>query len=264
MSLAPMIRVLYQSRLKANERLVLLAIADNADDIGVAWPGIPTIAAKMGDVSHQTVRTSMRAAVAKGELLVAWGSGRRGANVYWVRTGVPEDYPWPDEFVDALARSRRMVATGKVKLPLGFELPAPPDPSKTQEGCTPPEFRGGAFFDPSRILTDPSRMQEGTPSNLQEGNPQSTIQEPCAREAASVLDQIRQRLGQAKFGSWFADVHLRDGEAGALIIETASRFGADHMRQEFADVLEKQLGRRIHFMARTPCATGNQGQEGKA
>ena len=88
-------------------------------------------------------------------------------------------------------------------------------------------------------------MQEGTPSNLQEGNPQSTIQEPCAREAASVLDQIRQRLGQAKFGSWFADVHLRDGEAGALIIET-------------------QLGRRIHFMARTPCATGNQGQEGKA
>lgn len=264
MSMAPMIRVLYQSRLKANERLVLLAIADNADDIGVAWPGIPTIAHKMGGVSHQTVRTAMRAAMEKGELLIAWGSGRRGANVYWVRTGVPEDFPWPEEFIEALARSRRMVATGKVNLPTGFKLPAPPDPSKMQEGGTPLELRGGAFFDPSKIPTDPSKSQEGTPSKSQEGNLHSTSQKPCAREAAPMLDLIRHGLGETAFGSWFSTVTLSESEAGTVVLEVGGKFQADRIRQDFGDKLERLLGKRVQVVARTPCAADRTATGGEA
>lgn len=272
MSLACITRVLYNSRLKANERLVLIAIADNADDMGVAWPGIPTIAKKMGGVSQQTVRTSMRAAMEAQELLIAWGGGRAGANVYWVTVGLPEEYPWPDEFSRAVARSRRFVAMGKVKLPKGMMLPTPlelrggatKDPSKMQEGSPPLEVGGGGGVDPSRISPDPSNFQEGAPSNLQEGNRHLTCQEPGAREAAPMLDLIRRGLGEAAFGSWFGDVRLRDGEAGAIVIETGGKFLADRIRQDFGDRLEKLLGKRVQVVARTPCAAGGTATGGEA
>lgn len=276
MSLACITRVLYNSRLQANQRMVLIAIADNADDIGVAWPGIPTIAKKMGGVSQQTVRTSMRAAMDAKELLIAWGGGRAGANVYWVTVGLPSEYPWPDEFSRAVARSRRFVAMGKVKLPNGMMLPTPLevgggatfDPSNLQEGSPPLEVGGGEGFDPSRISTDPSNLQEGAPSNLQEGNRHLTCQEPGAREADALLRQIRRHVGEAAFGSWFAEVRLRPetpGDmAGAIVIEAGGRFQADRIRQDFADKLEKGLGRRVHVVARTPCAAKTNGQEGKA
>jgi len=69
--------VWYHSRADASARLVLLAIADH-DGEGGAWPSIPTLA-RMTRTSASTVRRSIKALVALGELTVhlqEGGSGR--------------------------------------------------------------------------------------------------------------------------------------------------------------------------------------------
>lgn len=61
--------------------LMLLAIADFADDDGVAFPAVATLAARC----RITVRSAHRLIAelrASGELVVASGAGPRGANVY--------------------------------------------------------------------------------------------------------------------------------------------------------------------------------------
>lgn len=61
--------------------LMLLAIADFADDEGVAFPAVATLAARC----RITVRSAHRLIAelrASGELVVASGAGPRGANVY--------------------------------------------------------------------------------------------------------------------------------------------------------------------------------------
>lgn len=59
----------WQQALKPVPKLVLMALADAADDSGVCWPSMSTVAAKC-NVSTRTVRRSMQVLVARG-LMVA-------------------------------------------------------------------------------------------------------------------------------------------------------------------------------------------------
>jgi hypothetical protein len=66
------------------ERLVLLAIADQAGDDGAqAWPSVQRLASKTR-VSVRTVQRAIRALEARGELAVQVNAGMRGANLYTV------------------------------------------------------------------------------------------------------------------------------------------------------------------------------------
>ncbi|HMA46989.1 MAG TPA: helix-turn-helix domain-containing protein [Frankiaceae bacterium] len=65
-------------------RLVLLAIADTADDAGGnAWPSVATLARKTR-LDVRTVQRVIRRLVAGGHLRVAPTAGRGGTNVYTV------------------------------------------------------------------------------------------------------------------------------------------------------------------------------------
>lgn len=75
-----------RSRAEGTDRLVLLAIADSAnDDGGNAWPSVATLAGK-AKVSERTVQRSIRALVLLGEVSVDQNAGWHGTNVYTVRT----------------------------------------------------------------------------------------------------------------------------------------------------------------------------------
>lgn len=66
------------------DRLVLLAIADAADDDGGnAWPSVATLARKTR-VDPRTVQRAVRRLVAVGELTMRPNAGRNGVNVYRV------------------------------------------------------------------------------------------------------------------------------------------------------------------------------------
>lgn len=63
--------------------VVMLAIADNADDHGIAWPSVKTIARK-GRLTERAIQLAIRSLVAAGELLVYEGQGDYGTHLYWL------------------------------------------------------------------------------------------------------------------------------------------------------------------------------------
>lgn len=67
--------------------LVLLAIADFANDEGVAYPSIETLA-KKSRLSERSVQYAITALRESGELDVKYGAGPHGSNVYQVRVQI--------------------------------------------------------------------------------------------------------------------------------------------------------------------------------
>lgn len=84
MSVRVMTWVWEHSQAEGLARLVLLAIADSADDTGAnAWPSVATIASKC-KVSERTVQRVVQALAASGQLVVDWNAGPHGTNRFRV------------------------------------------------------------------------------------------------------------------------------------------------------------------------------------
>jgi hypothetical protein len=81
MSLRMMTLVWEKSQHKGSELLLLLAIADNTNDQGVAFPSIKTLARKTR-LSIRNVRYVILRLEHSGELEVSIGTGPRGCNEY--------------------------------------------------------------------------------------------------------------------------------------------------------------------------------------
>ncbi|HLO63299.1 MAG TPA: helix-turn-helix domain-containing protein [Azonexus sp.] len=81
MSVRTMARVWEFSKNKGNDLLMLLAIADFADDDGNAYPAVPTLAAKCR-MKPRNANLILAALRASGELEVRQNEGPRGANRY--------------------------------------------------------------------------------------------------------------------------------------------------------------------------------------
>lgn len=93
-----------KSTSKNGARLVLLALADRADDDGFAWPSIDDLCERT-HLSPRAVQKALTALVESEELEVEWGGGRRVRNRYRIlpkpRTsdGVTGEYPRPSDGV---------------------------------------------------------------------------------------------------------------------------------------------------------------------
>lgn len=93
-----------KSTSKNGARLVLLALADRADDHGCAWPSIDDLCERTL-LSPRAVQKALTALVESKELEVEWGGGRRVRNRYRItpkpRTsdGVTGEYPGPSDGV---------------------------------------------------------------------------------------------------------------------------------------------------------------------
>jgi hypothetical protein len=70
--------------------LLLLAIADFANDDGMAYPGIDTLAQKTRQ-SRRTVQRQISELEELGELAVEPGTGRSNTNTYWVLAGLVQN-----------------------------------------------------------------------------------------------------------------------------------------------------------------------------
>lgn len=85
MSIRVMSHVWQHSQAKGSELLLLLAIADFADDEGAAYPAVKTLAGKVR-MSIRAVNYLLKKLIEDGELAVEAGGGRGHANVYRVQT----------------------------------------------------------------------------------------------------------------------------------------------------------------------------------
>lgn len=135
------------------DKLVLLAVADSAnDDGGNAWPSIALLSRKAG-VNERTVQRAIRRLVESGALRVKANAGRHGVNVYRVVMKPPaQSHP------DNLSPRRSATVT---KPPRQNAAPAespntpgtvPPEPSLNR-----PKSRTANAVLPQRTITQRSK-----------------------------------------------------------------------------------------------------------
>lgn len=87
MSIRKMNDVWKLSEQSGGKLLLLLAIADFANDAGMAYPGIDTLAEKTRQ-SRRTVQRQISDLEEEGELAVEPGTGRSNTNTYWILAGM--------------------------------------------------------------------------------------------------------------------------------------------------------------------------------
>ncbi|ABF63527.1 hypothetical protein TM1040_0794 [Ruegeria sp. TM1040] len=80
--------------LGATERLIMLALADHADDEGRCYPSITRLCQRTG-LGERAVQTNIRKLQAQGYVEIIPGAGRNGSNLYFVRP-TPTPPPAPD------------------------------------------------------------------------------------------------------------------------------------------------------------------------
>jgi Helix-turn-helix domain len=83
MSLKVMTEVWESSSTKGGARLVMLALADFANDQGYCYPSVCTLAVKSA-LSERNVQVILRDLERRGELITMRGAGRGYVNTYWV------------------------------------------------------------------------------------------------------------------------------------------------------------------------------------
>lgn len=107
MSVHAMANVWATSRQTGGNLLLLLALADYANDAGECWPAVETVARK-ARLTERHARRILRELEAEGEIECRPGGGRNRVNVYVIRcaaenpdrmTGLPKENPDTDDRV---------------------------------------------------------------------------------------------------------------------------------------------------------------------
>lgn len=99
---------------KGNDLLLLLALADAANQEGVCWPKVSTLA-KMTRLSERTVQRSLGTLKESGELVVLQGGfldGKNQSSTYIVKTGRQDVTPLSDTPVPTASDGTVVTATG--------------------------------------------------------------------------------------------------------------------------------------------------------
>ncbi len=87
MSISILNRIFEDATTTGSQRLVLLVLADVADDNGYCWPGVDWIA-KRANITSRQARTILRALESAGHLITSPTNGGRGrTNQYIIATG---------------------------------------------------------------------------------------------------------------------------------------------------------------------------------
>jgi Helix-turn-helix domain len=125
MSIRIMTQVWERSQHKGSELLLMLAIADNANDRGLAYPSLNTLAKKTR-ITRRNVIFLVKKLIRSGELRVEVGRGPGRTNIYHVDIVDIED---GENF------SPRMKSRGKNQRQLDGEIATSPEPT-TQTNIT--------------------------------------------------------------------------------------------------------------------------------
>lgn len=175
--------------------LVLLALADFADDEGFAWPSQVTLGRK-ARVSERTVRDVLGRLVESGEIIVVRRGGRRGdqvvSSVYRVSLvtsrGESEWSRIPNRRESPVGSGSEPADTGS---PTGSLLPAnrQEDPSKSRTPPTPPRGDVSAVFDAWRSMLPEASASRVRLTGDRERKVRARLREGYA--VADLIDAVR-------------------------------------------------------------------------
>lgn len=119
------------------ERLVMLSLADHANDDGVCYPSIARLCKRTG-MKERGVQTVIKRLVSKGFISIEMQAGKKGANLYTVRSTPAPDAPPHD-------------------MPPASHVDAPPHPMRSTPAPDAPE--------PSITTNEPSDPPVGPPDD---------------------------------------------------------------------------------------------------
>ena len=136
MSVKIMAAIFDSKTLVPTERLIMLSLADHADDQGRCYPSIARLCERTG-LSERAVQSNIKGLTAGGYLVVNANAGPSGCNVYFVRPDPAADAP------PAAYAPRRKCTTPpqQVRLTPAADAPEPSgniiQPSTTREALVP-------------------------------------------------------------------------------------------------------------------------------
>ena len=152
MSIQVMSRVWDKSGACESSLLVLLALADRANEDGVAWPGLATVS-QCARINERHTRRILRRLEETGEIYVASGAGRTHTSMYLVCVGLNADeiagilvrrFEMPVS--EAVSTAQGIVEKGGLQVQKGARRPPFTEDEETEKGaCRPPidEIKGG-------------------------------------------------------------------------------------------------------------------------
>lgn len=168
MSIKVMSRAWDESKAKGSGLLLLLALADFADDNGLCWPSIETLSKKVR-LTPQAVRNNLKKLEEIDELERWWRVGR--SSFYIVKTGASKE--------ETIAARNKAESCGATP-----DNPSPEevDPPKVSTPHPSDEARGASLRDLTRSVKDPSLKRYTVPSEQSEAA--TFVEEPHLQEEA--------------------------------------------------------------------------------
>ena len=173
---------------KGAKRLLLLAIADNADDNGVAWPSMATLAQKCA-TSERHLGRYVKDLVAGGHLAVLRQQGHSNTYVVMVAVKNHDDFLLSIAGVAKRAKESTQYVLEHIELPPSFTHTATPDnivaPDKTVGGSSENGTKNAVT--PDKIVTPPpTKLSPRTinepsgdrPDGDQHSNPSHDLKKP--------------------------------------------------------------------------------------
>ena len=152
MSIQVMSRVWDKSKASESSLLVLLALADRANEDGVAWPGLATVS-QCARINERHTRRILRRLEETGEIYVASGAGRTHTSMYLVCVGLSADeiagilvrrFEMPVS--EAVRTAKDIVGKGGLQAQKGAHRPPFIEDEETKKGACRPsidEIKGG-------------------------------------------------------------------------------------------------------------------------
>jgi hypothetical protein len=243
MSIRVMSMVWSKAPVQGGELLILLALADNADDNGNAYPGVPYIASK-ARMTDRNVQLCIRKLADGGYLKISPNAGPSGANKYKIDLDLLGSLP--DDF------------TPTRKPPAGGENISPPTnchPVKSAPQGVKNNAPGGEAHFTLTVIEPPveeplsahARSREALSENVSEENNKRsssrTFFETVPDENGSEADpKAVKREFQRFVNNWpgFAGLSLRSAEAEFSKLSADDRRAAEARRDQWIAMLRKQ------------------------
>jgi len=259
MSIRVTSKVWEHSAHKGTTLLVLLSLADQANDEGWCWPSIGTIAAK-SRMSERQVQRAIQSLAASGEIEIAAGAGPGKVNRYRVLTERLGRGPAPADI--ALDGDDG----GDNLSPLTVTPVSPPDAGEGvtstvvegdihgQKGVTPVSPKPlKNRQEPRRAGARASAASRGDARAPAEADLPSPAGAGFAKAGAQAWQRVRERLhaeaGAAAFDTWLAGLEPAEVGSVRVVLHAPGAFVRDWVAPRYGGLLRtlwtEALGRRV-------------------
>jgi len=247
--------IVWDSQLGPNEKLVLLALADFANDNGEnAWPSVATIAQKTS-LGERTVQRKLIEMIQSG-LITRDGRGPRGTNRYHISRSAIENYrqPAPQEGVTVTGCQGDGVSLttkrGVTMTPGGVTVTPQGCQGDTGGGVT--DDKKGCHGD-TRTIINHLTDKHPEPLNDPSADP-NTPNTPNTPNAANLWDAVRGQLAQSisrpHYEQYLLQTQAIGWGNGVLSIGSYNQYTRDFLEKRLTALASQKLSGLLNQSAR--------------